>query len=135
MSNLKFSRKDGLDPSFEQHSEYDDSQLLGTWYNCDPATSQISELNVTRENEDLYIDIKGANVGDTISWGKKKITPFVSIPDSNVIGGFTCHYDFGFMETQICSNIKRGILVIQAYNMFKDGSQRPNYYSREFFNQ
>lgn len=135
MSNPKFTRQDDLDPSFNHHTNYDDSQLLGTWYNCDPETSQIAELEIIQENGALIIKAKGANSPDPVVWGKTEIIPFVSIPDSNIIGGFTCIYDFGFMKTQICSNIKRGILVIQAYNVFMDDSNRPNYYSREFFNQ
>jgi hypothetical protein len=39
------------------------------------------------------------------------------------------------METQIAANLKYGVLVIQSYNTFRDGSGRPAYFSREFFHQ
>ena len=38
------------------------------------------------------------------------------------------------MET-IAANLKYGVLVIQSYNSFKDGSDRPEYFIREFFHQ
>ena len=135
MSNQKFTRKDDQDPSLATHKNYNSTGLKGTWYNCDPSSAQIIQLEVLQEREVLYMKAQGSHQPEPIVWERKAIQPFVAIPDANTIGGFTCHYDFGFMETQICSNIKRGVLVIQAYNVFKDDSGRPNYYSREFFNK
>ena len=39
------------------------------------------------------------------------------------------------MQTQIAANLKYGVLVIQSYNTFRDGSGRPDYFVREFFHQ
>ncbi|MDF1698293.1 MAG: hypothetical protein P1U56_20760 [Saprospiraceae bacterium] len=135
MNNKEITRDDDADPSLDLHSNYDSSEIIGTWFNCDPDTRQIHHLSIIDSNGELYIQVFAALSNSHLDWGTSKIAPFISIPDSNLIGGFTCSFDFGFMETQICSNIKRGILVIQAYNIFKDNSGRPNYYSREFFNQ
>jgi hypothetical protein len=135
MSIQKKTRKDDLHPSLTKHKTYNASNVIGVWYNCAPESTQIKKLEILQEGDLLYIKIQGSNHPEHIKWAKVEIKPFVSIPDADEISGFTCFHDFGFMETQICSNVKRGILVIQAYNVFKDDSGRPNYFSREFFNQ
>jgi len=35
----------------------------------------------------------------------------------------------------IVSNYAKGVLVIQSYSRFCDGSGRPDYFTREFFHQ
>ncbi len=48
---------------------------------------------------------------------------------------FTTTFDFGFMETQLQTNLKRGTMVIATTNKFSDLSGRSDYYTREFFYQ
>jgi hypothetical protein len=77
----------------------------------------------------------GAGERSPRDWGETAALPHVSSLSSREVSGFTAHYDFGFMETQIAANIKYGTLVIQSYNSFRDGSGRPAYFNREFFYQ
>jgi hypothetical protein len=51
------------------------------------------------------------------------------------VTGFEAHCDLGFMETHLAANVKYGVLVIQTYNAFKDGTGRGCYFTREFFHQ
>lgn len=108
---------------------------LGTWFNCNPRTGEIVRLVLAERGDGLRLRCFGADDADPIDWGETPAQPHVSALDSREVTGFTARYEFGFMETQIAANIKYGVLVIQSYNRFLDGSRRPPYFTREFFHQ
>jgi hypothetical protein len=108
---------------------------LGTWFNCNQATGEILSLSVTRAQNGLVLRAYGAADPSPIDWGDTVAVPHVSSLGATDVSGFTANYDFGFMATQIAANLKYGVLVIQSYNTFRDGSGRPAYFSREFFHQ
>src|SRR5712692_11239168 len=55
--------------------------------------------------------------------------------NSQTAMSFTAVFDFGFMETHLQTNLKRGTMVIATANKFSDLSGRSDYYTREFFYQ
>ena len=68
-----------------------------------------------------------------IDWGVAELAIFSSSPSSSTPSGFTCHYDFGFAETEIKGMIMKGLLVLAQFHRFKDDSQRADYFVREYF--
>ena len=46
---------------------------------------------------------------------------------------FTTEFKWGEIDMDISANVKLGVLVIQTYTKFNDGSNRHNYYTREFY--
>ena len=107
--------------------------ILGTWYNADTTTGEISKVILYEDEGRFLIHAFGACAPDLCDWGAVVATPFVSSLTDHVVTGFEAYYDFGFMETHMATNVKRGILVIQSYNRFKDDSGRASYFTREFF--
>ncbi len=112
----------------------DVSPLLGHWINTKSDTDYISELIVSQRGGSVVIQLFGAGTAEPIDWGETTATPYVS-GRSLEAGGFHARYDFGQIETLIAANQKLGILVIQVYSSFKDGSGRHDHFSREFFHR
>jgi len=68
-----------------------------------------------------------------INWGTAAVNVFASTPSSRVASGFTCVYDFGFVETRLQGMIMKGLLVLAQLHSFKDESRRADYFVREYF--
>jgi hypothetical protein len=136
MSTLKFSRANdilGAGVSESPHPVL--TELVGSWFNTNPATGEIARLMISEREGGLLLDIEGAGRTDSIAWPETPAIPFVASLNSAEVTGFEAHCDFGFMETHLAANIKHGVLVLQSYNRFKDGSGRGAYFTREFFHQ
>ena len=136
MPTLQYSRiNDHLPDRLTITGQPDLSPALGTWFNCNLNTGEILSLSLTEGIDGLTLRTYGAGDPSPIDWGESAALPYVSSLDSLEVSGFTSLYDFGFMATQIAANLKYGVLVIQSYNTFRDGSGRRAYFSREFFHQ
>lgn len=125
-----------LDDRIEGDQQIDPSEIdyvIGDWYNTDAHTGQIAQVKISGSVEELTIRAWGASTPDPIDWGSTELHPFLDRGSLHHIQGLTASWDLDFMSTEICCNIKGGILVIQTYNRFKDDSKRPNYFTKEFF--
>jgi hypothetical protein len=120
-------------------------RLTGNWRNPDRGESPprhahagsggLSRLLVSDRNGELTVRGIGVGTPDPYEWGETDATPYALGIASDVAWGFFCRFDFGFMRTEICTYNKEGILVIVTFNFFDDGSERSDYWSREFFNR
>jgi hypothetical protein len=108
------------------------SPLLGTWINVNPQTECIVKLVATENGDGLRVHAYGAGFPEPIDWGEVEATPYVA-GGTTEGGGFLARYDLGAVETVLVTNQKLGVLVIQSYTRFKDGSGRLGYFAREFF--
>jgi hypothetical protein len=106
---------------------------LGTWENVYPETGEIASVEISRHADRLVLRAFGMDDGTRLDWGEIEIAPHASGPKSAELAGFQGLFDFGFLQVRLAANIKLGVLVIQSYNTYLDGSGRPNYYRREFF--
>ena len=109
------------------------SELLGTWNNVKEDTKIIKTIKIESEDEKIFMTVTCAGADGPIEWKKKQCQIYFENVASNIISGLTVYYDFGFMENQICFNVKKGVLVIQLFSKFKDNSPRQDYFEREFF--
>ena len=114
--------------------QIDVSPLLGHWMNTKSDTDYFSEVIVSQREGSLIIQLIAANGAEPIDWGETTATPYLS-GRALEAAGFHARYDFGQIETMIAANQKLGILVIQSYTSFKDGSGRHNHFAREFFHR
>ena len=110
------------------------SELLGTWINADPETDDIIRFILAGQNDTFTVQVYGANTPEPIDWGEVEATPFV-VGATLQGAGFSARYAFDSAETLLAANYAKGVLVIQTFTTFKNGSGRPNYFSREFFHQ
>jgi hypothetical protein len=111
------------------------ADVVGTWFNTNPTTGEIVRLTITERDGGLLLNIEGAGAPDRMAWPEIAAIPYVASLESAEVTGFEAHCDLGFMETRLAANIKHGVLVMQSYNRFKDGSGRGAYFTREFFHQ
>ncbi len=112
----------------------DPSPLLGSWTNTNPETDYISRVIVREINSAIVVHAYGASSPEPIDWGEVEATPYV-VGSTQECAGFYARYAFDSGETHLAANQKLGILVIQSYTSFRDGSGRLSHYAREFFHR
>jgi hypothetical protein len=86
---------------------------------------------VTERDGTLFVRLYGS-ADELVDWGAAEAVPHV-FTGTNEVGGFHARYAFGDTLVEIAANVKMGILVIQTYTSFHDGSGRLSQFSREFF--
>jgi hypothetical protein len=111
------------------------NSLEGTWFNADLSTGEIRKVVLSVRNREVFVRAFGADGAATVDWGEAQATPYVDRLGSTQVTGFFAEYDLGFVRTRMATNVKYGVLVIQSYNQFTDGSGRASYFTREFFSR
>lgn len=115
--------------------EIDVAPLLGTWWATDKATDSVVKLDLADRAGSFVVHAFGACTPAPCDWGERPAVPYAATVGSRDAMAFSAVYDFGFMETLLAAYMKGGILVLDTFNSFKDGSGRANYFTREFFHR
>ena len=110
-------------------------ELEGTWFNVDPETGEIGRIVISVQEGVVSLEVWALDAGQLIPWGKRDATPYVERIGSALVTGFLSDHELGFARTRLAANLKHGVLVIQSYTEFCDGSGRPAYFTREFFSR
>jgi hypothetical protein len=126
--------QDRPQPGSHSNEPADAAPLLGTWINTNAETIGITKAVVTQLNGELRLRVYGAGEPDPYDWGEVSLKAVFadSIPSGRAIS-FTAEYDFGFLQTELQTNLSKGLLIITSLNRFKDGSARSDYFSREYY--
>jgi len=111
------------------------SALLGTWFNTDKQTGGVIRMALAGTPGDFTVQAFGATSPEPVDWGTVPAVVYAAGVASRAGMAFSATYDFGFLETFLAAYTKSGILVLDTFNVFKDGSGRSNYFSREFFHR
>jgi hypothetical protein len=110
-------------------------ELQGTWFNTSPDTGEIGKIVISVRDGVVSLQVFAVDADDLKPWGESVATPYVDRIGSSSVAGLIADYDLGFVRTRLAANLKYGVLVIQSYNEFCDGSGRPAYFTREFFSR
>jgi hypothetical protein len=113
----------------------DPSPMFGTWHNTDKATGGVVRMVLAESGGRFAVHAWGAGSPDLFDWGEVEATAHAANVGSREGMAFSALYDFGFVETLLAAYTKSGILVLDTFNTFKDGSGRANYFTREFFHR
>lgn len=113
--------------------DVDPTPLTGTWHSTDKNTGGIVKLVLTERDGALAVHAYGACEPEPCDWGEVRGEVFAANVSGRQAMAFTAVYDFGFMETSLAVYYKGGILVLDSFNSFKDGSGRSSYFTREFY--
>jgi len=113
----------------------DVAPLLGTWWATDKATDSVVRLELAERAGSFVVHAFGACTPAPCDWGERPAVPYAAAVSSRDAMAFSAVYDFGFMETLLAAYMKGGILVLDTFNSFKDGSGRASYFTREFFHR
>jgi len=111
------------------------SALLGAWFNTDKQTGGVVRMVLAGTPGDFTVQAFGAAAPEPLDWGKVPAVAYAAGVASPAGMAFSAVYDFGFLDTFLAAYTKSGILVLDTFNVFKDGSGRSNYFSREFFHR
>lgn len=115
--------------------QVDPSPMFGTWHNTDKATGGIVRMVLAERNGTFIVHAWAAGASDLHDWGEAAATAHAANVHSPGGMAFSAVYDFNFVETILAAYMKSGILVLDTFNTFKDGSGRSNYFTREFFHR
>lgn len=115
--------------------EVDFSPLLGTWWSTDKATGGIVKMELADRGGTFVVHAFGACAPAPCDWGERPAVPYAASVSSREGMAFSALYDFGFLETLLAAYMKGGILVLDTFNTFKDGSGRASYFTREFYHR
>jgi hypothetical protein len=110
------------------------SPLIGDWVNTKPDTSYLVRVVLTEQDGRLVFRGYGANEPDSIDWGEVDAVPYVA-GTSHMAGGFQATYNLDGIETQVVANQKLGVLVLNLYTRYLDGSGRTSHFTREFYHR
>ena len=110
------------------------SSHLGNWINTNTASRGIVEVILSSNEGALAVQAFGACDPSPCDWGRARdVVACAAGPDSRQLMGFTAEYDFCFLEMRLEANLSKGLLIIASFNTFRDGSERSDFFSREFF--
>lgn len=112
------------------------SELVGTWVNTDRGSSG-GTLRYEVSQRDGRLFLRGFGVGErggeAYDWGETEATPLAQSVIEARAWAFNCRFDFGFSSTEVAAYTKEGILIAASFSQFSDGSNRADYWTREFF--
>jgi hypothetical protein len=125
--------RDRVETGAASSRSIDTSSLPGVWVNSNPDSNGIARMVLSESEGELLLHVYGIGPDGLIDWGKTPVTVFTAGPSSNAAAGFTCSYDFGFVETRLQAMILKGLIVLAELHRFKDDSNRANFFVREYF--
>jgi hypothetical protein len=110
-------------------------KLIGRWLNTNMETQGVAEITIERVGERFFVSVLGIGENGLIAWPKAKATALANLEEEagQRALALAVEFDFGFMRAETYLRVNKGVLVIVAYYIFLDGSQRSNYLNREFF--
>jgi hypothetical protein len=122
----------GLPPA---RRRVDAAPLTGTWVNFDKATRGIVRVVLAEKEGAFVVRAYGACAPEPCDWGEVRGEVFAAGIAQGEAVGFKSFYDFGFMETLLAAYLNKRLLVLDSYNVFKDGSGRSRYFFRDHLYQ
>ena len=135
METLKCMRIEDRPAAGTPAGEVDPSPMFGTWLNTDKNTGGVVRMELRESGGRFAGQAWGAGSPELFDWGESAATAHAASVGSREGMAFSARYDFGFVETYLAAYTKSGILVLDTFNTFKDGSGRANYFTREFFHR
>jgi hypothetical protein len=125
--------RDRVETPSQGTGSIDSSGLIGTWVNSNPDTTGVARMVVAESGGSLTLWVQAIGPDGLIDWGPADIRVYCSTPLARSAVGFTCVYDFGFVETRLQAMILKGLIVLAQVHRFKDDSKRADYFVREYF--
>lgn len=101
--------------------------FVGKWVNTDEKTAGLTRLEIGKADKGWTIRAWGAAGGGKADQGQVMLHLFGDAAgDTEVKHGFAS-WDHKFKETHLTLRLEKGDLVVEDFNVFKDGSGRANY--------
>ena len=136
-NNVDFKQSSHLDPAlFDPATRLlPGEKLIGRWVNTNFETRGVAECVIQKTGEEFTVSITGVGMDAAIEWPTAKVRAVANLEEEagQRSVALAADFDFGFMKSQTCIRVNKGVLVIVLFNTFHDDSGRANYLNREFF--
>jgi hypothetical protein len=109
--------------------------LVGTWLNLDPATRGLVKVVIAAHRPAITVHLFGACVPTPCDWGVVPAHTYAPDVASKTSIAFTANYKFDFKETIVTGYLEDGLLMVELFNHFTDGSDRTDYYWKGYFHR
>ena len=134
---MNFKQKSHLHPDLldPAAANLNPDKLLGRWINANRETRGIAECTVTRDGDEVIVNITGVGEDGPIHWPTARATPLANLEEEagQRTTAMMATFDLGFMRADTHLRVNKGVFVIVLFATFLDGSGRANYLNREFF--
>jgi hypothetical protein len=111
------------------------SALVGAWHATDKRAGGVVRLALREQDGGLLVRAFGADTAEPYDWGEVEAVAYGNGVSATEAMAFSAGYRFDFLSVLLAAYAKQGILVLDTFNTFTDGSGRVNYFSREFFHR
>jgi hypothetical protein len=111
----------------------DAAPLLGTWVSFAAATGGLARVVVASRDGQLRVRAFGGFPAAPRDWGEVAGAAFAEGVDAAAAVGFLATYRFGFLDAMVAAYLNKRLLVVDTYNVFRDGSGRSPYFARDHF--
>lgn len=114
------------------HSPVQRTALEGIWTNRDKATRGLVKLVITVTDETIEVHAFGACHPAPCDWGNVSGIAYAQSVASRSAVAFTAIYNFGHAQQILTGHLDAGLLVVQEFAHFTDGSGRSDYFAVEY---
>lgn len=111
---------------------------LGMWEKTNEKPGQwIRRVTITRDGaSNIAVHLWGGDAPSPQDWGASPADAlFANAINASTGAGFIVRYDLGFLQSEMQGNVNLGLLVLAGFNRFRDGSERSDIFTREFFHR
>jgi hypothetical protein len=112
--------------------------FLGMWEKTNERPGQwIRRVAISREGgQNIAVQLWGGDAPSPEDWGVSPATAlFANAINGSTGAGFVARYDFGFLQSEMQGNVNLGLLVLAGFHRFRDGGDRADLFTREFFHR
>lgn len=104
---------------------------VGTWTNVNPDTRGLTKVQITRQDGEHRVQVWGSCEPTDCDWGKADLTMLgTSVSDETPNDYAFAQWDHGFKDSTVTMDLTKSGIVVDVYNVFKDGTDRENYHTR-----
>jgi hypothetical protein len=108
------------------------NNIVGKWNNCDKQTRGLISVVLSAQGNSLKVQCFGACTPTPCDWGVVAGIAYAENVSATGAIAFSAVYNLNFKATIVVGHLDCGSLVVEVFDMFKDGSGRSNYYSRYY---
>jgi hypothetical protein len=116
----------------ETKARIDVSRLVGTWFGIKLDEIPIAKLVFTERDGALLVHPYGTTDSEFSDWGETEVTPHCA-SGSTTATGFHALCRVGGMRVEFVTVENQGVLLVQIFTSFHDGSGRPNEFGKSYF--
>jgi hypothetical protein len=113
----------------------DSAPVAGHFLSCDRSTSGFAEITITAVGHHLDLTLRAAGSSPSAQGGLVSMrgTAFAERVEGGPAGGFLAESESSFQRLTLAAYLNKGLLAIDTYTRFHDGSGRHPYRARDHF--